>query len=147
MRTPGGNCFFTTMNGSRAENGRESLRRKIFPPPRTAMYPACTPSVHMGGRNMLVHIWNNGEELCFVRPGTKWFEISNGGEGSFAWRAETPDWIQLSETSGEISCETRILVTVKETQEEKTGIILIRNETDNVQCEVPVLVSPGSCRL
>lgn len=113
-----------------------------FPPPRTAMYPACTPSVHMGGRNMLVHIWNNGEELCFVRPGTKWFEISNGGEGSFAWRAETPDWIQLSETSGEISCETRILVTVKETQEEKTGIILIRNETDNVQCEVPVLVSP-----
>ncbi|MDO4338699.1 MAG: glycosyl hydrolase 115 family protein [Eubacteriales bacterium] len=112
-----------------------------FPPPRTAMYPACTPALKRGKRTMLVHLWNEGDQLSFSRPGTKWLEISNGGEGIFRYRIEAPDWIELSETTGEVETEKRILVTAKEASERREGSIIIRNVTDDTKCFVPVAVS------
>lgn len=85
-----------------------------FPPPRAAMYPAAMPSLQMGERKMLVHLWNDEEKLVFVKPQEKWFEISNGGEGGFDYSIEAPEWLELSETSGYVETERRILVRVKE---------------------------------
>lgn len=114
-----------------------------FPPPRTAMYPACTPSLKRGKRTMLVHLWNEGEKLEFSGPDTKWLEISNGGEGSFRYQMEAPEWITLSRMEGEVTAEHRILVTVNEARERREGSIRIWNMTDDVRYEVPVSVSPA----
>lgn len=113
-----------------------------FPPPRTAMYPACTPPLHIGKRKMLVHLWNEEERLVFVRPGTKWLEISNGGEGGFDFCIEAPAWAELSESRGKVSGEKRILVTVKEIKERIKGEIRIWNETDRILHCVPIEGDP-----
>ena len=113
-----------------------------FPPPRTAMYPACTPPLQIGERKMLVHLWNEEERLSFRKPGIKWLEISNGGEGWFDFHAEAPEWVELSESRGRIYSEKRIMVTVKEIREGAEGEIRLWNETDKVLQCVPIEILP-----
>ncbi len=91
---------------------------------------------------MLVHLWNEEERLSFRKPGIKWLEISNGGEGWFDFHAEAPEWVELSESRGRIYSEKRIMVTVKEIREGAEGEIRLWNETDKVLQCVPIEILP-----
>lgn len=109
-----------------------------FPPPRTAMLPVCTPSLEIGKRKMLVHLWNEGENLVFVKPGTKWIEIGNGGEGHFSYVIEAPEWVELSKHQGEVETEERILLCVRDVSEKRRGMLRIRNLTDDTEVTVEI---------
>lgn len=114
-----------------------------FPPPRTAMLPVCTPPLSVGERKMLVDVWNDAEELCFVRQREKWIEVANGGAGEFAFAAQAPEWVELSEESGIVRTEKRIMVRVRDTSERREGKILLRNLTDKTDVEIPVRIQPA----
>lgn len=102
-----------------------------FPPPRTAMYPACTPPLSMGRRSMIVTCFNGEEDrITFGQPGTKWLEIANAGEGRFSYEIKADPWMTLSSTAGEVETEKRILVTVEAMDSDRIGTIEIRNVTD-----------------
>lgn len=111
-----------------------------FPPPRTAMFPACTPPLSIGKRQMLIETWNDEPELFFVRPGEKWFEIANAGEGTFEFEITAPDWVKLSETVGTVTTEKRIMVSIENISQNLEGQILIRNLSDNQSVTIKVLV-------
>ncbi len=102
-----------------------------FPPPRTAMYPACTPPLSIGKREMIITCWNDEKkQIIFEKPGTKWFEIANAGEGRISFSIEAAPWIHLSCQSGEVEGEMRIFVTVEGDAPKKTGTVVITNITD-----------------
>lgn len=115
-----------------------------FPPPRAAMLPVCTPPLSIGKRRMVVNIWNDDDEICFVRTKEKWIEIANGGEGEFNFEIAAPEWVKVSESSGAVKTEKRILVSIDDLKQNREGIISIRNLTDNVQIEISVKVSPAN---
>lgn len=108
-----------------------------FPPPRTAMYPACTPPLHIGERKMLLFLWNEEDTLKFNHPGEKWFEIANGGSGTFQYRIDAPEWVELSCKEGIVQTEERILVTVP-TLEHAEGTITVHNLTDHTSCSFTI---------
>lgn len=114
-----------------------------FPPPRTAMYPAAMPPLRIGARKMLVHLWHEGERLVLTESREKWFEVSNGGEGSFAVRITAPEWLELSETRAHVETEKRILVRLRDGSAPKAGVICVRNETDGDVLEIPVECLPS----
>lgn len=109
-----------------------------FPPPRAAMLPVCTPPISMGMPKLIVNVWNEEKELTFGKPGTKWFEIGNGGEGEIPFEIQAPEWLALSEKEGIVQTEKRILVTVDNISGEKKGTIIIKNLTNGVQESLPV---------
>lgn len=113
-----------------------------FPPPRTAMYPACTPPLSMGETRMLISLWNEEDKISFVSPSTKWLEISNAGAGSFQYKIEAPDWVKLSKKHGQVSREERILISADDTTEKRQGKILITNESDGSNYDIPVEIDP-----
>jgi hypothetical protein len=115
-----------------------------FPPPRTAMYPACTPPFFHGDRKMLITTWNDEKVLQFVKPGTKWFEIANGGVGNFDYVIDAEDWIELSHSQGSVTYETRIMVSIKDTTKDRSGKIIVRNITDQTSECIEVSVSVNS---
>ncbi|MDO4293521.1 MAG: glycosyl hydrolase 115 family protein [Eubacteriales bacterium] len=115
-----------------------------FPPPRAANQPLCTPPLRIGRRRMLVHIWQGKESLRFERPGTKWIEIGNGGEGSFEFMIQAPEWAELSETQGTVTEEKRILISVQETEGEKQGELVIRNLTDGGERRICLEILPAA---
>lgn len=112
-----------------------------FPPPKTAMYPVCMPPLHIGESRMLITLYNDGGEINFVKPSVKWFELANAGMGELEFEAEAPSWLHLSEMSGTVGAEKRIMVSVDEITEDKCGEILIRNKTDNSVRRIKVTVS------
>ena len=118
-----------------------------FPPPRAAMLPVCTPALETGKRSMVVHIWNEGDKLTFVRPETKWIEIGNGGAGQFAFVIEAPDWVELSDRQGEVRTEERILIGIQDVSEDRQGTLKVRNLTDDVEkiIEIEVLAVDTDC--
>lgn len=109
-----------------------------FPPPKTALHPVCTPPLFIGGRKLLVTVWNDESELSFVKAGTKWFEVANAGHGEFEFRIEAPEWVSLSETCGTVNAEKRIMVKVDAITEDMCGEVVIYNVTDNTKAVVPV---------
>lgn len=117
------------------------LNPESFPPPRTAIIPVCTPPLSVGKTQMLLQLWNGEEELRFVKPGEKWLEIGNGGEGSFAFRLEAPEWISLSKKEGSVSTEERILVSVTDVSADRQGQITVHNLTDGMQKQVKVSIN------
>lgn len=90
------------------------LTPEDYPPPRTAMYPACVPPLGSFEKKLLADCWNEEPGLYFVKPVTKWIQLANAGEGELAYRIEAPGWLELSETEGTAGAEKRILVQVKE---------------------------------
>lgn len=115
------------------------LNPESFPPPRAAMMPICTPPIAIGEQKMVVNVWNEGDSLTFVKPGTKWIEIGNGGEGEFEITIQTPDWVVLSEAArSTIRTEKRILITALETKENREGEIVITKLTDGEKVTIPV---------
>ncbi|HJA93308.1 MAG TPA: glycosyl hydrolase 115 family protein [Candidatus Eisenbergiella merdipullorum] len=126
------------------------LDPESYPPPRTAMLPACTPPlpenlqepVGREGR-MILNLWNEEKELSFTGSGAKWLEIGNRGEGEFDFEIETPDWIGLSQKRGTVRTETRILVTAEDAGRNRNGSLLVRNMTDGGEQRIPVrLIAP-----
>ena len=111
-----------------------------FPPPRTAMLPICTPSLFIGKQRMIVNIWNDEEKLTFVKPSKKWIEIGNGGEGQFDFWIEDLEWITLSERSGTVQTEKRILVEIKDVSQNRKGSLIIHNQKDGSSITIPVEV-------
>lgn len=118
-----------------------------FPPPRAAMMPVCTPPLSIGERCMIVDTWNDEEELCFVKSTEKWIEIANGGEGEFAFVIQAPEWVTLSEISGIVREEKRILVRVKDTAENREDILTVHNLSDetSVQITIKTMAIDATC--
>ena len=86
------------------------LTPEDFPPPRTAMYPACMPPLAIGETKPVVTVWNEGDSLEFVKESTKWIEIANAGVGSLTYDVTGPKWLSIESGSGIVSSECRILV-------------------------------------
>lgn len=119
-----------------------------FPPPRAAMMPVCTPPLAIGEQRMIVDVWNDGEEISFVKPAEKWIEIGNGGEGEFDFEIQAPKWVTLSESSGTVRTEKRILVGVSDVSQDREGLLIVSNLKDHSKVEIPVktIVYPTDCR-
>ncbi len=112
-----------------------------FPPPRAAMMPVCTPPLEITGEpRMLVDVWNEDEEICFVKPSEKWIEIANLGQGEVAYEIQAPEWVSLSKTEGKVCTEERIIVQVNDMSQNREGIIKVYNLVDGSCVEVPVRV-------
>ena len=112
-----------------------------FPPPKTAMHPACMPPLAIGGRKMLITLWNDEDKLCFVRKAPKWFEIANAGAGEFEFKVDAPAWLEISESAGKVSHEKRIIVSAKDFSEDRQGTVTVTNVTDGVSETFAVRVS------
>ena len=74
------------------------LTPEDFPPPRTAMLPACviplTPLDKVEKR-LIVTLWNDGQDISFVKQDAKWLELANAGAGWLTVKIETPEWIDI----------------------------------------------------
>lgn len=96
------------------------LTPEDFPPPRTAMFPACVvPLVPLDKieRRLVVTLWNDDEGLYFVKAAVKWLELSNAGDGELTVDLEAPEWIDIlqdniavNRVNIRVGAEKRILV-------------------------------------
>ncbi len=107
------------------------LTPEDFPPPRTAMHPACMPPV--GGlsaerlsrdaeraeragaaQGITVTVWNEGQEIVFTRPALKWIELGTESDAPAVYLLHGPDWIRFADsgtrkTECTVEAEARIL--------------------------------------
>lgn len=90
-----------------------------FPPPRTAMFPACVPPLSMAVKKLIVDCWNNESEFRFVTKAIKWIQVANSGEGELSYKIEAPSWVTLSDCQGMVGAEKRIFVSISD---DDTGI-------------------------
>ena len=94
------------------------LTPEDFPPPRTAMYPACRVPLHAATDQMIVTCWNNQSELTFtdsVHGNAKWIELANAGDGALPYKIEKPEWLTIAgelPTEGTLTKETRFVFSV-----------------------------------
>lgn len=110
------------------------LTPEAFPPPASCLYTDAKPALSVGETQMGVIVWNEEQEsaspcLTFDEKGvqTKWLEIFNRGSGSFSFTIENNcPFLSLSETEGEVTTETRVLVTLTGTPQ--NGSLLIRSD-------------------
>lgn len=110
------------------------LTPEAFPPPASCLYTDAKPVLSIGKTQMGVIVWNEEQEsaspcLTFDEKGvqTKWLEIFNRGAGSFSFTIENNcPFLSLSETEGEVTTETRVLVTLTGTPQ--NGSLLIRSD-------------------
>ena len=110
------------------------LTPEAFPPPASCLYTDAKPALSIGKTQMGVIVWNEEQEsasscLTFDKNGvqTKWLEIFNRGSGSFSFTIENNcPFLSLSETEGEVTTETRVLVTLTGTPQ--NGSLLIRSD-------------------
>lgn len=97
------------------------LTPEDFPPPRTAMYPACKPPIKTDTDNgLIVTLWNDETALTFVADAEpycsmhKWIEIAANSKENIEYgkyEIKAPDWIDLT-FSNTISAEKRILISL-----------------------------------
>lgn len=132
-------AYYNTIMADGKWNGM--VNPEGFPPPRAAMMPICTPPLSIGERCMIVDTWNDEDEICFVRTTEKWIELANGGEGEFAFEIQAPEWLKVSETSGMIQTEKRILLCVTDMTQNREGVVTVYNQTDKTQIEIPVKIA------
>lgn len=102
------------------------LTPEDFPPPRTAIHPACMPPIELEKSKLVVTVWNEAEELTFTGQDTKWFEVASSGGENIEYRVFAPKYLVLTGSALEIvgddgntveyrgiaGCESRILVKV-----------------------------------
>lgn len=88
------------------------LTPEDFPPPRTAMYPACQPPMFKEKKGLIVTTWG-GSGLNFVNNESKWIEVANSGEGKLSYEISAPEWVKLSKYHGTVQYEERIFVRVE----------------------------------
>ncbi|MCR5656064.1 MAG: glycosyl hydrolase 115 family protein [Butyrivibrio sp.] len=70
-----------------------------FPPPRTAMYPACKPPLRKSEDHLIITCQNNDDKITFVKPVEKWFEIANAGDNEMVVTVDLPGWLRIAENS------------------------------------------------
>ena len=113
-----------------------------FPPPRASMMPVCTPP--LGNENtdatITVTLWNDEEELTFVKPGVKWFEVGNPGAEEIAFSIEFPAWTNVPVYEGTTCTECRIPVGVYDFTKDRQGIIVVTNQNTGEHIDIPVSV-------
>ncbi len=137
-----------------------------FPPPRAAMMPLCTPPLWSEGGghekvlgagqsfrqtygdavegngirlgSICVNLWNEEQELTFVQPGTKWLEIGNGGQEPFDFTIGAPEWVKLSQVSGKVETECRVLAEITDVNEDRSGKLVITANGGAERTEIPV---------
>ncbi len=94
------------------------LTPEDFPPPRTAMYPACRVPLTTVNDQMIVTCWNNQSELIFTdstHGNAKWIELANAGDGVLPYKLELPEWLSIAgalPTQGTLTKETRFVFSV-----------------------------------
>lgn len=84
------------------------LTPEDFPPPRTAMLPACVvPLAELRDieSRLVVTLWNDEESLDFVNGREKWLELANAGAGVLNVTAELPAWLEIAEDTKALSIE------------------------------------------
>lgn len=78
------------------------LTPEDFPPPRTAMHPACMMPVgnplEKEGSPLTVTLWNDGEEILFTEKREKWVEIENHGKESLSCTLHGPEWLRFTDS-------------------------------------------------
>ena len=118
-----------------------------FPPPRAAMLPICTPPLAAAGSRLKVTLWNEGEKLVFAKPGVKWLELDCTVEGGIEFEVKAPSWVKLSQNTGTVETEVRILVTVEEVSADRQGIIQVQWKGTAEVMEIPVemVFVSGAC--
>ncbi len=111
------------------------LTPEDFPPPRTAMYPACRVPLTAAADQMIVTCWNNQSELTFTDStygNAKWIELANAGDGELPYKIEKPEWLTIAgalPTEGTLTKETRFVFGVTS----KPEAVSIDNASNNVQ--------------
>lgn len=131
------------------------LTPEDFPPPRTAMQPACVvplSSPDETEKRLVVSLWNDEQEIFFVKPEAKWLDLANAGAGELAVKIEAPEWIHAD--CAEVSVGAEMRVGVKPIPEAcggrdgesgiLSGSIIIRCEETDQTVEIPVTTD---CRL
>jgi len=122
-----------------------------FPPPRTAMYPACKPPIAKVRDHLIVTCQNNDDKITFVKPVEKWFEIANSGDNEMVVTVELPVWLKAAEDSligfdghGDIrvSGEERILIEVE--WEQVSDMLRQMSERGEVKDEDKIVVIKDS---
>lgn len=94
------------------------LTPEDFPPPRTAMYPACRVPLKSAADCMIVTCWNNQSELTFTdstHGNAKWIELANAGDGALPYKIEKPEWLEIDgnlQSEGILTKETRFVLSV-----------------------------------
>ncbi len=128
------------------------LTPEDFPPPRTAMYPACRVPLTTAKDQMIVTVWNNQTELTFTDGTPKTIELANAGENALTYKIETPEWITLAQgqsVEGILSEEMRFVLNVtpqKETNPSiRRGTIKIYSG-DELIAEIPVTDETASVK-
>jgi hypothetical protein len=123
------------------------LTPESFSPPPTAMYPARKPALGISESALRVDLWNGEEALRFSPYGLrqKWLELGNQGEGAIPFSIainEGRDWISLSEASGTLQAEQRILISVHDPLKHagKQGLISIHDLRNGAVIPVKVQV-------
>lgn len=94
------------------------LTPEDFPPPRTAMHPACMPPLEIGEEKggeprLVVTLWNDASEVRFAGPAVKWIELGNCGAEPFDYVMTGPEWVRFPDTGscvkkGTVTDESRI---------------------------------------
>lgn len=72
------------------------LTPEDFPPPRTAMLPACVvPLVPIDEveNKLIVTLWNDEKDIIFNKDSVKWIELGCAGEGELEYEITVPEWI------------------------------------------------------
>lgn len=100
---------------------------EVAPPPVTTQLPPGTPTLVLGDPELGVVV--QGEQtpkdesvLSFSPFGQdgKFIDVFNRGSGSVTWSAKPSEpWVKLSETSGTVSDETRLWVTIDDVEAHK----------------------------
>ena len=100
------------------------LTPEQFPPPVNAMHPICVPPIETPEKSeMIISVWNDENELKFVKPSKKWIDIAPSGQEAIEFEIDAPEWVSVSEKSGTVDCEKRIFINVTETG--KSGVIKV----------------------
>ncbi len=114
------------------------LTPEDFPPPRTAMHPACKPPLAIGEKKLIVTLWNDAKELVlYDKTDIKWLELANAGIGVISYEITAPDWLTLSTIKGELSKEERVMVSATASQP-MNGVIVIRELGSGNEQEISV---------
>lgn len=124
------------------------LTPESFTPPPTVLYPAAKPALVIGAAS-LGAMWE--DKFIFHPHGSKEKTIIlyNKGCGTVGFRAEIPDWLEISEKEGRAAVEKMLSVHIRESERAasfakgRTGKIVITGE-DGGRFEIEVQALKGA---
>lgn len=89
------------------------LTPESFSPPPTVLYPAAKPALVIGEASLGIMCEEN---ITYHRRGNeeKAITLFNKGCGETGFRAEAPDWLDVSESEGKVQAEKTLSVRIRE---------------------------------